>query len=78
MALLPVGQGGKLGAATDVRTHTGKGAHPERQRGPHPQGVAFSPDNRFAFVCDLGVDKVFTYRFDAGSGKLSPVDPPSV
>ena len=37
----------------------------QRQQGPHPQGVAFSPDNRFAFVCDLGLDKVMAYRFDA-------------
>jgi 6-phosphogluconolactonase len=35
------------------------------------------PANRFAFVCDLGVDKVFSYRFDAANGKLAPNDPPS-
>lgn len=29
-------------------------------------------DNRHAFVADLGLDKVLVYRFDAGSGELSP------
>jgi 6-phosphogluconolactonase len=74
MALLPVAADGKLGPATDVRQHAGKSVHP-RQQGPHPQGVAFSPDNRFAFVCDLGLDKVMVYRFDAGAGKLLPHQP---
>jgi 6-phosphogluconolactonase len=29
-----------------------------------------SPDNRFALVPDLGVDKLFVYRFDAKDGSL--------
>jgi 6-phosphogluconolactonase len=33
---------------------------------------------RFAFVCDLGLDKVMIYRFDASNGKLTPSDPPFV
>ena len=34
-----------------------------------------SPDNRIAFVCDLGLDKVMCYRFDAEHGKLTPAEP---
>jgi 6-phosphogluconolactonase len=50
--------------------------HPQRQQSPHPTGVAFSPDNRFALVADLGLDRVLVYRFDARTGKLAPADPP--
>jgi 6-phosphogluconolactonase len=37
--------------------------------------VTFDPAGRFLFVCDLGLDKVMIYRFDAEQGKLSPHDP---
>ena len=75
VAVLPVGPDGKLGEATDVRQHAGKSLHPERQQGPRAQGVTFSPDNQFAFVCDLGLDKVMTYRFDSRTGKLGAHQP---
>ena len=31
--------------------------------------------NRFAFVADLGLDKILIYRFDFTSGSLAPHDP---
>src|SRR5439155_5049368 len=67
VAVLPIAADGRLGEATDVRQHEGKNAH--------PQGVSFSPDDRFAFVCDLGLDRVMAYRFDARAGKLAPHQP---
>ena len=33
-----------------------------RQENPHPHWVGFSPDGRFAFVPDLGLDKAVIYR----------------
>ena len=75
VAVLPVGPDGRLGEASDVVQHTGKSVHPERQQGPHPHCVTLDPANRFAFVCDLGLDKVMTYRFDAEKGKLTPHEP---
>jgi 6-phosphogluconolactonase len=75
VAVLPVASDGKLGAATDFVQHAGKSVNPDRQNGPHAHCVAFDPSNRFAFVCDLGLDKVMTYRFDAQRGKLTPGDP---
>lgn len=70
VAVLPVAPDGKLGEATDLRRHSG-----QSPRGPHPHGVTFSPDNRFAFACDPGLDQIFVYRFDARAGKLTPHDP---
>jgi 6-phosphogluconolactonase len=37
--------------------------------------VNFSPDNRFAFACDLGLDKVLIYKADTTTGKLAPNEP---
>jgi 6-phosphogluconolactonase len=75
VAVLPVGSDGRLGAATDVVQHAGKSVNPDRQKGPHAHCVTFDPANRFLFACDLGLDKVLTYRFDAQRGKLSPSEP---
>jgi len=75
VAVLPVGPDGQLGAATDVVQHTGRSIDPVRQKGPHAHCVTLDSANRFAFVCDLGLDKVLTYRFDARQGKLSPGEP---
>ena len=58
--------------------HVGKGKDPSFQSQPHPHSIDVSPDNRFAIVSDLGVDKIFIYRFEASTGTLSPDDPPFV
>jgi 6-phosphogluconolactonase len=50
----------------------------ERQEGPHAHSVNLDAANRFAFVADLGVDKIFVYRFDPRAGKLSPNQSPVV
>ena len=76
VAVLPVGSDGRLGAATDVVQHAGRSINPDRQTGPHAHCVTMDPANRFAFVCDLGLDKILTYRFDAQRGTLTPGEPP--
>ena len=43
-----------------------------RQDSSHAHWAGFSPDNRFAFVPDLGLDKVIIYRVDVASASLSP------
>lgn len=78
VAVLPVSEDGRIGEATCVIQDTGKSVNPVRQAGPHAHCTALSPDNRFAFVCDLGIDKVLIYKFDADHGKLIPNDPPFV
>jgi 6-phosphogluconolactonase len=75
VGVLPVGPDGRLGEATAVVQHTGKSVNPDRQEGPHPHCVTLDPANRFALVCDLGLDKVLIYRFDAEQGKLTPSEP---
>jgi 6-phosphogluconolactonase len=75
VAVLPIAADGKLGEATSVIQHSGKSVHPQRQKGPHAHCVTLDPANRFAFVCDLGLDQVLAYRFDAQQGKLTPAEP---
>jgi 6-phosphogluconolactonase len=38
----------------------------------------FSPDGRFAIVCDLGLDRIYTYAVDRGAVALKPGIPPFV
>jgi 6-phosphogluconolactonase len=78
VAVLPVERDGRLGPASTVVQHNGKSVNPERQQGPHAHCVTLDPANRFAFVCDLGLDKVMVYKFDAREGSLSPAEPPFV
>ncbi|HEY3391734.1 MAG TPA: lactonase family protein [Lacipirellulaceae bacterium] len=75
VAVLPVSSDGRLGEASDVVQHEGKSVNPQRQEGPHAHCVTLDPANRFLFVCDLGLDKVMIYKFDAANGKLTPNEP---
>jgi 6-phosphogluconolactonase len=72
----PVLDDGRLGEASAFVQHTGHGPNAERQEGPHAHSIDLSPDNRFAFVDDLGLDELLVYKFDAAKGSLTPNDPP--
>jgi 6-phosphogluconolactonase len=76
VAALPIKEDGSLGEASAFVQHTGSGANPKRQEGPHAHWIGPSPDNRFVLACDLGLDEVLVYRFDAAKGTLTPNDPP--
>src|SRR5207237_49505 len=78
VAVIRVEPDGKLGAATSVMPHAGKSVNAARQEAPHAHHVALDPANHFALVCDLGIDKVMIYRFDAQEGKLTPAAQPFV
>ena len=78
LAVFPVGANGSLGAASTILQHEGSGPNILRQAKPHVHCTVFSPDNRFLFVPDLGIDKVMIYAFDAVSGKLIPARHPFV
>jgi len=74
----PVRAGGGLDPASSVVQHTGSGVNPRRQEGPHAHSITLDSMNRFAFVADLGIDKVMIYRLDLEGGTLPPHTPPSV
>ena len=68
---------GKLGEAFYVVKHQGKPLS-AAQPGPKQHGIQFSKDNKFMFIADLGLDRVYTYRFDAAKPSITPFDPPYV
>ncbi len=78
VSVLPVDDAGQLGEATDFIQHHGAGINPERPAEPHAHSITLDPANRYAFVADLGLDRVMIYRFDATLGKLEPADDPWV
>lgn len=76
VTVLPLRPDGSLAEASVSVQHSGSGANPKRQQGPHVESVNLSADNRFAIVTDLGQDKLFVYRFNLEKGSLSPNEPP--
>jgi len=77
VAAIPLLADGTLGAPHPIQ-HTGHSVDPKRQTEPHVHSVTLSPDGRFALVCDLGLDRIFTYRLDAAKAELFPGEPPFV
>lgn len=68
----PVAADGKIDPKASTVNSTGSlGPNKTRQDKPHPHSVTFSPDNRFAYVCDLGRDKILRFRFDPVTAKLT-------
>ena len=58
--------------------HTGHGTHPERQKTAHVHSAFVTSDNRHVVVCDLGQDRIFTYRLDHQTATLFEGHPPYV
>jgi 6-phosphogluconolactonase len=75
VATLPIQPDGTLGPPT-ILQHHGHGLDPVRQSSPHTHSATISPDNRFALVCDLGLDKIFSYALDPVEARLTPAVPP--
>jgi len=77
IAVFPILPDGKLGEHTAVVKNAGNlGPNKERQEAPHAHWVHVSPDNRYVFAADLGLDAILSYKFDATKGALTPNDPP--
>ncbi|MGC9667731.1 lactonase family protein [Planosporangium sp. 12N6] len=69
VAVFAVGADGTLGARTDLVTHHGAGADPQRQEGPHAHQVV--ADGAGAIAVDLGTDTLHGYRLTP-DGTLEP------
>lgn len=61
---------GKLGEAFFSVKHEGKPLS-AAQPGPKQHGIQFSKDNKTMFIADLGLDRVYSYRFDAAKPSIS-------
>jgi 6-phosphogluconolactonase len=90
VAVLPVQKSGQLGSATDVVQSQGV-VGPERARSapagsfaisghdkPHAHMIQADAGGRFVFASDLGLDRIFIWKFDVENGKLITHNPGSV
>lgn len=90
VAVLPILPDGGLGDATDIKKDTGT-LGPRKATNAPPGSFAFSghdrthahmiqadPSGRFVLHVDLGLDRIFIWKFDAEKGVLTPNDPPAV
>ena len=69
---------GRLTDAFYVDQHAGQPMPPSKQPGPRAHGVVFSRDSRYAYVADIGLDRLYSYRLDADKRKMTPLDPPYI
>lgn len=72
VAMFPLSDDGSIQPRCDLVKHAGSGPNTARQQGPHPHWVGTSPDGRFLFVPDLGIDQVVVYAIDHEHQKLKP------
>lgn len=90
VAVLPILPDGRLGAATDFKQDKGK-VGPKRPThappgsfafsghdGTHAHMIAADASGRFILHADLGLDRIFVWKFDERGGVLTPNDPPAV
>ena len=90
VAVLPVLEDGRPGDPTDIKKDEGK-VGPTRAKNAPPGSFAISghdrthahmiqadPAGRFVLHVDLGLDRIFVWKFDAAKGTLAANDPPAV
>jgi 6-phosphogluconolactonase (cycloisomerase 2 family) len=84
IAVLPILPDGSLGAAVEIRRDSGSSGNTQATNAPpgsfavsghdapHAHMIAPDPQNGFVLATDLGQDRIYDYRFNAGTGKLLP------
>jgi 6-phosphogluconolactonase (cycloisomerase 2 family) len=90
VAVLPIGDDGSLGAATDVQQDEGQIGPTTATNAPpgsfaisghdrtHAHMIACDASGRYAFHADLGLDRIYCWKFDVARGKLIPNRPAAV
>jgi 6-phosphogluconolactonase len=78
LAALPIQMDGRLGLPFYVDHHTGPALSPNQTTGAKTHGVVFTKDDRFAFVAELGLDRIYVYHVDPAKPAVTPADPPFV
>jgi len=90
IAALPIQPDGRLGDASDVKGDAGTVGPIRAASAPagsfavsghdrtHAHMIQADRSGRFVLHADLGLDRIFVWRFDEQRGVLQPNDPPSV
>jgi len=74
--VFPILPDGSLGDASQFIQHEGSSINPTRQTSPHAHSLIFDNTEKYAFVPDLGIDKMVTYKTDFKNGTLTPGEVP--
>lgn len=75
----PLAPDGHLAGRSACRQHDGPtGPMTARQNRAHAHSVTLSPDQRFAYACDLGLDRIYIYALAAAPQTLTPAATPFV
>jgi 6-phosphogluconolactonase len=64
-------ENGKLSEAVWTEHYTEHGPNPVRQPTAHAHFASFSPDNRFAYINDLGGDSIHIYRPNVKTAEMT-------
>lgn len=90
VAVLPIRPDGTLGPATDIQQDSGKLGPTKATNAPpgsfaisghdrtHAHIIQSDPSGRFVLHVDLGLDKIYIWKFDAEKGKLIASEPASI
>ena len=80
ITVFPVSEIGVISekALSLVLEGSGTKVNPDRQDAPHAHSIYSDPSNRFVLVCDLGMDRIYVYRFNSENGTLAPAATPYV
>jgi 6-phosphogluconolactonase (cycloisomerase 2 family) len=90
ISVLPIGEDGRLGKATDVKNDAGPVGPTKATSAPpgsfaisghdrtHAHMIQADPAGRFVLHADLGLDKIFVWKFDEQQGTLVANDPPAI
>src|SRR5580692_2851612 len=65
-------ENGKLSEAVWTEHYTEHGPNPTRQSMAHAHFASFSPDNRFAYINDLGGDCIHIYKPNPATAEMKP------
>jgi 6-phosphogluconolactonase len=90
VAVLPILPDGRLGAATDIKKDAGKIGPTRATNAPrgsfaisghdrtHAHMIQADRSGRFVLHVDLGLDRIFVWKFEEAKGLLTPSEPPAV
>jgi len=90
VAVLPIVEDGRLGDASDIQRDSGKVGPTRATNAPkgsfalsghdhtHAHMIQADPSGRFVLHVDLGLDRIFVWKFDDKKGRLTPNDPAAI
>ena len=90
VAVIPIKEDGSLGEATDVQKDEGPLGPTKATHAPtgsfaisghdqtHAHMIEADPSGRYVLHVDLGLDRIYVWKFDVSTGKLTPNEPPHV